>query len=248
MKIQSKFKDYYDYVGQRYGEDPDVVYARGKIKGAGPFEHDNCRFHWLERMRCDEKAKTLYSIELIVAGEWIFPLVKMDKRFSGENSQIETTHSGLNADQLYWITGHDPKALSKRYAARNARWPKWGSREREWDDFHEALTNFAEKLRGLQEKLGAPVFRVGLVPNADGGSQRGIYEHVPILADYGIPAAVSPEQMWQNIYGCFTNRLRKNPDKEVPVEVSNDTKIAKAGFDLKTSFRHPVNQKKVKKR
>ena len=38
----------------------------------------------------------------------------------------------------------------------------------------------------------------------------------------------------------MNNVLRKSPDKEPPVTIGNDDRIEAAGFDLKTSFRHPI--------
>jgi hypothetical protein len=236
MKIRSKFKDYYDHVGQRFGEDPDVVYSRGRIKSEG-YEVDPPRyrgrhmtsgrssFHHYLRPRDSQRDRTLYSLELLAAGELVFPVVRMAQRTSDDVNRVVSgvvSYRHLDEPTLQWIQGYSPDN-------------KYYDEELLWHIFHEELTKFRPNLEKAQVDLQAPVFLYG---------EKGIYERVPILREHGIPALVSAQQMWQNVYSIIVNRLRKNPDKAPPVAISERDRIVKAGFDLKTSFRHPVNPKK----
>ena len=63
---------------------------------------------------------------------------------------------------------------------------------------------------------------------------------MPNLGELNFGRMIPAEQMWQDIRATITDVLRPNPDRAPPVEISNEDKIHKAGFDGKTSFRHPV--------
>jgi hypothetical protein len=243
MKIQSKFKDYYDHVGHLYGEDPDVVYARGRVEPVtadelfkytpdrGRYGHilggrsSRVGLHDLME-REDEKTGKRYAMELIFAAELAFAVVEVNtpgRPHSGE--EIWTSaYQALDLPMLKWLTNNKYKPWL---------WEKKNALE--WDVFLEALATFRkEKIEPLQVRLKAPVLHVTV---------EGVVEKVPVLKDFGIASLVPPEQLWQQIYSFFVNRLRHNPDKAVPVQLDNNRRVEKAGFDLKTSFRNPINPK-----
>jgi hypothetical protein len=230
MKIRSKFKDYYDFVGRRYGEDPDVLYNRGSIPskdykvdpGRGRYPSTFASY-WM-KSRESVPDRTTYQLEILVAGELIFPVVRMITRNSHPVYELPDTVAYRHLDQptLHWLHGSS----------------KYEKEERIWKSFSEALEKLRPKLREAMVKLQAPVF----LYRAD-----GIDTRVPILSDFDIPSRIRPEDMWQNIYSVHQNVLRPNPDKMVPVQISEKDRIVKAGFDLKTSFRNPVNPKPRKK-
>lgn len=105
-------------------------------------------------------------------------------------------------------------------------------------EFSDVLSD-SEKT-SLLYHVGVPVFtisRVERTPNP-GWVKITVDGNIPILKDLGISKLITAEQMWQSIYHCITNVLRKNPDKQPPVTVSNQERIWASGFDEKMSFRH----------
>jgi len=93
-----------------------------------------------------------------------------------------------------------------------------------------------------QRVVGAPVFMIdGIHWGYDSQHRKQpiikVSPEIPITRDYGVPAVCSAEQMWQSVEHVITSVLKKSPDLEPPLKISNDEKIIAAGFDIKTSFR-----------
>lgn len=96
--------------------------------------------------------------------------------------------------------------------------------------YSDFVDRFDSNLVEIHKQLKQPVFLVD--------QYRNIIDRVPRLGDYDyFTKNFIPEQMWQNIYSFISNVIRENPDTKPPVEISNNDKIHKAGFDIKTSFR-----------
>lgn len=206
MKIQSRFKDYYDHISHRFGADPNVVYVRRPFSGIDvSIQLVDSHF-----FRSTLKDETYRSMEFVVAGPHVFPVIR---------SYLKNTVSILNKD-------HDP-FLKKNWRG---------------DDVELPSLPGVKKLQALVKEVGQPVFYVRRNPRGN----LSLLHDIPILKDIGLPGIISPEQMWQDIYSTITNVIRPNPDKAPPVEVDNLHKIYAAGFDPKSSFRHPVNLKKLK--
>ena len=241
MKIQSKFKDYYDHIGRLYGEDPGVVYVRGKVPGFGDLKYGRGDNPFPRFTKESVKDKITCDVEYIIAGEMFFSVVRSLARWTDSHTQntvYQETYELFNRLYFDWFNGN-------HYAYTNpVRKSLTLINERDWHRFQDTLadTSFKKKIRALTVKAGVPVFKVSYLID---GSLR-IEEHTPILASHCIPSVIGPGGMWQNIYSTMTGVLRKDPDKEVPVKLSNESRIHKAGFDLKSSFRHPVNKKKNK--
>lgn len=244
MKIQSKFKDYYDFIGQRFGQEPSVVYVRGKVLGWGALKEASVYsrvWRWFDTpFREDEKARTTHCLVYVIAGDYVIPVVRSRKKVDGvegEPSTTLTTHAPLDRRMFNWLNKKgDNTRLARRY--RNDEWDT-----NNWDRFRDRLHNldFKTSVRKAIVKAQAPVF---VISGRNGHLQ--IEEHTPILKDYGVASLYPASMMWMNIYQVITDVLRPNPDKAVPVQLKQEDRIVKAGFDLKSSFRHPVNKKKVK--
>lgn len=224
MRIQSRFRDYYDFISHRFGQQPDVVYVRDKIKETNvlfPTGRSSRVLPHASRMLIDGARG---HIDFVVAAQRVVPLyVVRDQTFDVETNQYNP------ATVTYEWLGPQHKRLVKAFHE---------------DSFDQLLSlRTPKRLPDLIRAVGAPVFYVT--------DQQGDYviinERVPVLKDLGFPAHIPPEVMWQEIFSTLTDVLRKNPDKEPPVMLSNNDRIHAAGFDLKSSFRHPVNQKKPKK-
>lgn len=224
MRIQSKFKDFYDFVSHRFGADPDVVYerknglettvSRKMFTDANTFRNTFSEYAWGGPRGKGKRQIWVgsdYEMQFVVAGTYCFALAKHK---SSVTVPLSNTH-----DPFLVKDHRDYTTRSNRPLRPSLPTPK--------------------ELEALVRIVGTPVFL------ARGWNDKRreiqIYNDVPVLADLGIPALVTPEQMWQSIYSTIINVLRSNPDKAPPVQVAEKYRIEGAGFDLKTSFRHPVN-------
>jgi hypothetical protein len=209
MKIQSKFKDYYDTISYKFGQDPDCIYNRGPLpedKLTIPYSiQNNFPHNWLYTDHT--RYMVYYNLCFVVAGPHVVPFLEINGKYFKLGPQHEYL---LNTD--------------------------WYGRP-----VYPAMPN-EQETKDLIKLVGAPVF---MVRNRERDNLY-IEQKVPILKDLGFANIVPATQMWQDIYSTLTTVLRKNPDKEPPITVSNDERIEAAGFDLKTSFRNPIN-KKVKR-
>ena len=231
MRIISKFKDYYDHVGHRYGEDPMVTFTRGKTT---PLAKE-VRAHQCFESRRDDRTRTEYEAQIVVAGAHVFPMVQAWTRGNDFMGQPTSTvgYRPLDKAMLHWLVSGGSYGYKSKYY----------NEDYDWKEFSQWLDKLKSKLPEMMRECGSPVFKLHRVSHY----RVNVAEHVPILKDLGIAAVVTPEQMWQDIYMAITTHMRPNPDKAPPVEISERDKIVKAGFDLKTSFRDPVNQKPKKK-
>ncbi len=221
MRIQSKFKDYYDYISHRFGADPDVLYIRDRVPRTVVEWSDEETLCDTIKQPYDLSTQTSRSIRFLIAGPHTLALLDThvsgdDRRLPGDWTEpLSPAHDGL---------------LRTDWRGRVPVRPQLPS---------------GALLEDLIRLVGAPVFVVdsGLDRTSSGRRRLQIEDHVPILQDLGLPALVPAEQMWQGIYSTLTNVLRDSPDKAPPVTVGEKYRIEAAGFDLKTSFRHPVNPK-----
>lgn len=211
MTIQSRWKDYYDYIGFLYGQDPETVYVRKPLTETIFLDCPTAKafpaFQYIRGLDC-------YKFEYLVAGTYVFPIIH-----TARHSSWERDHK---------VTLED---FRKDFFETTCKW---------YRDYYQhvfepncGVSN--ETLADTIRTVGQPVFLV--CPHPHDSENLYVDCKIPVLADQGIPALVPPEQMWQGIYGTLTNVLRKNPDKAPPVQLSNESRIQKAGFDLKTSFR-----------
>lgn len=222
MRIVSKIKDYYDHVGHRYGSDPGCTYVRGLFqetdfdlaRGETPGALFLGKLHRADLLNLD--------LSMIVAGLHAFPVIGNEY---GSPATFEVFDEGRHGHMLATLR----EVGSRGDAPQRPQVPG------------EAA------LKNLIRAVGAPVFRIRLVDMhwPKGWQREGCWrvrvdQKVPILQDCGVASLVSAEQMWQSIYMVLTSVLRRDPDKEPPAKIGNQDRIEAAGFDLKTSFRHPV--------
>lgn len=235
VKIVSKFRDYYDFISNRYGADPTCVYMRGKVPGAcaitKDWNHKNAHPFDQHERKVDEA--TIWNVQYIVAGESVFPVLEV--RSKSDDPDVSALQGDnciyrlLDKETFEHIVGNKRRHYDKKIT---------------WDNLLSSFEtpSFKKAIKAITIKAGVPVFRVTMCNASD----CRIEELTPILKDFGIPSACAPEVMWQGIYTTMTSVLRHDPDKAVPVKLANDARVEKAGFDLKTSFRHPVNVKKTR--
>lgn len=215
MVIQSKFKDYYDYVAHQYGGgDPRIVYPRKRIENT-KVEMSECMLPSLTQVTSwytTDQNPLQFAFLIAIATPYL--LVRA----------ASYRWKGLDG---YRIT--DPRTLDAR---RHHSW--WSLVQ--WEFISQPSTNLLE----LSRLVDAPVFVVTDInwhSRKDGVTVQ-IDELCPVLKEVGMPALISPEQMYQQLAYFMGNTMHPSPDTQPPVEVSNRDKILAAGFDLQQSFRH----------
>jgi hypothetical protein len=214
MVIQSPFKDYYDYVAHRYGGgDPRIVYRRKRIENT-EVEMRECilpDFEQVTSLYTSDEKPLQFAFLVVAAAPYLLV------RAAGYQWK------GL---EEYRIT--DPRVLDLK-RPRYWRPPSW-----------RLIGQPSANLLELSRLVGAPVFVVtgNNLYSPRGGAIIQIDELCPVLKKLGMPALISPEQMYQQLAYFMGNTMHPSPDTRPPVEVSNRDKIVAAGFDLRQSFRH----------
>lgn len=221
MVIQSKFKDYYDYVAHRYGGgDPRIVYLRKRIENT-KVEMQKCILPDLEQVTSwyttDEKPLE-FAFLIALAAPYLLVRAASYRWKELEGYRICDPHMLDSQKHDYWL--------------QHRRWiPPF-----QWKSIGQPSTNLLE----LSRLVDAPVFVVtDINPRwpKDGVTIR-VDEFCPVLKEVGMPALIPPEQMYQQLAYFMGNTMHPSPDTRPPVEVSNCDKILAAGFDLRQSFRH----------
>lgn len=216
MIIKSKFKDYYDHIAHIYGGgDPKVVYDRKPFVNPTAGSVVSYFLH-------DTKAKLSvvpryfdkmdFSISFLVVAGQEYVLVT--------NKKLET--SVLNKNR-------HPEVF--QYFSRYSR------------GFYANQRATNSDLITLSRELNSPVFiyhNLGYDFRVRKHAHVYVEKNIPRLSEIGFASIVPPEQVYQDIAYFLGNVIHESPDTAPPVEVSNKDKILQAGFDLKTSFRHPV--------
>lgn len=233
MRIQSKFRDYYDFISHRYGQDPQIVYERKpltvtSVPASALDSEARAAIGIPDVRRRVVDADRWYCGASIVAGRYVFPFLR---RCAARGDRWEMADEDNPAHRKALTEEWQDKLGKRRWWRRSDRGPLVPTR-----------TPPEEPLYRVIRAVGVPVFAVTEMR----WGELLLSERVPVLADHGIPALVSAEQMWQNLFHVLSNVLRTSPDKEPPCTVGNEDRIEAAGFDLRSSFRHPVNVKKVR--
>lgn len=226
MVIQSKFKDYYDYVAQQYGGgDPKIRYVRKRIKEG----YDERTGGWLLAVQMDSSP--------------VQDPDSMTNYYNASNNLLEFAFLAV-AGKPYLLS-REHKDYGWRdldgYAITDVATVRDGSRylrRRDWSFLGEEDSRLIE----LSRKVGAPVFVIDRLSRnwRRDGYTIGVDPLCPILKDLGMASLVPAEQMYQELAYFMGNTMHPSPDVKPPVEVSNRDKILAAGFDLKQSFRHRV--------
>jgi hypothetical protein len=230
--IQSPFKDYYDFVANQFGGgDPRIVYVRKRLT---PQKNNGNKIY-----------ESNFEIEI----EGGSPLVDLTSWFCGDQQETQTVFLVVAA-KLYRMT--QPKNGMYRSYFTNVNNYKVQSPEETAEDIKKRRYRWARHsftygieqpfLVDLSRQIQAPVF---VVREAHGLWKSlktciTIAGQCPILQVVGMPTLIPPTRMYQDLAYFVGNTLHNTPEQQPPVEVTNEQKILKAGFDLKQSFRQRV--------
>lgn len=240
MRIISKQHDFYDFVSA-YGVDMSVVYNR-QIKSMGIddknlVQRSDTLYYEFER---DERAAwrgprvSLHSVVVMICGD----VKKFYYRTDMPSSPFLDADSAMKLEpqmSRYPIGSSLRKLSNKRYS---------------WWFGNDEINYDVEK---IHEKYGSPIliFGVDYVPSTAGmggnyssarteGSTfskisfdtRSVIIDGPVLATMGLASFYDPMEIWANLEMWFSSNNTKID------EISDKSKIKKAGFDYKSSFRN----------
>lgn len=233
MKIISKFKDYYDHFSNIHGTDDKIVYLRqdGKAK-------ETC----VKVDKSNIKVVIGQQNKLINSNTYYFQyLVVCGKLYLLTSAYPQTFPNLPYTFKL--ITNDEFKHVRSRVFSKS-----WINQLKEED-----LIGYQDDfLIELSKIVGLPVFTYKVIFNYDDevkGLPNGakidsnkvylkINETCPNLSEMGLTKHYPADQLYQDISYFISNILNESADTNPPVELGDDCKIVKHGFDLKKSFRH----------
>jgi hypothetical protein len=240
MIIQSKLKDYYDFVAHIYGGgDPKNTYIRDyvipdKVLSDGSKDQVFETFYEREaELRLPheyDRADGLrqYFTGIVVAG------------------RVYVVTRGYKEPQwVYADQGYTPEIAEPWKIAT------WGDLAKKRKDLYKqsepdyflegnkperVICSRAEKREAvhLSKRLQVPVFRF----DTTNRGHTEVYGRCPLLKDFGIPAALPPEQAYQEISMFRMSVINQSPDSMPRAEMTNVQKVESHGFDKRISFRH----------
>ena len=232
MKIQSKFKDYYDYVEYLYsqeGGDPSNTYVRKELTQTDHLD-SSCVYVNVNETDNIPDVPSRRTYEEILP--WIFKWCSV----CGELYLLVSKESSTPDWRL--ITEDHPSLRMVHSSHR--RWFEEVKME-------DILSVPNKSCVSVSRQLQIPVYVIETtqshpwlrVSGHKKSSQVVVSREIPNLGKLGFASLIPAEQMYQNI-SMFLASLRDSPDSAPPVNVSDKDRLTQKGFDAKISFRGKV--------
>lgn len=238
MKIQSRVKDYYDYVAHIYGGgDPKNTYVRDYIipdqvsDASDKFEETETlrepEFEmWVpsDYERHDNRQQQFFGIA--VAGKvYVVTRAHKDPIWNYGNKAYE------GGETEPWQIARWGDTRRPRKFHRYSQLDKEREQQHDDSDFVQCGVKVANAV-SVSKKLNAPIFKF----DCDRGTR--VYGRYPLLSEYGIPAVLPPEQAYQEISMFRMSVINQSPDSMPRADMTNVQKVESHGFDKRISFRH----------
>jgi hypothetical protein len=234
MQIQSRFKDYYDYVPFLNGGsgDPKIFYDRPRF---------------LLTSIEDEPSHIDFKVP---AGFFPLRLPSVGQFLSLTNEKWEWVLRWVCVAGNFYLSfdRHSKDANSESFSLLSEGDPCFKDFQKMTQRMHhgrEYLVTLKEVLKGkpsfnlvqLSREVGSPVFFID-TPFSKGSQKLArVPNETPILKNLGFSKVVPPTQMYQDISYFVGNTLNESPDLSPPEKVSDSVRLVQRGFDPKTSFR-----------
>jgi hypothetical protein len=234
MKIQSRFKDFYDYVAHIYGGgDPKNPYIRDiiipdKVTPGGDKFEETAMYREPEfelwtpgDYQLEDGAMQQFFGISVVGKVYIVTRAHKEGTWSYANNRYE----GGYTDPWKIATYGD---LSKRQLRAYRQSIPQG---REPHDVIRCGVPYPEAV-ALSKRLKAPVFKFECYHGTR------VYGRYPLLSEFGIPSVLQPEQAYQEISMFLMSVINESPDSMPRTQMTNVQKVESHGFDKRISFRH----------
>ena len=242
MKIISNYKDYYDYLSYQYGVEEDMIYHRQSLTPIDIDEEELCFISYKDKnpfdlkfninnKRCYETRDKFCEIDtIIIIGVYHHIVNEKDKLSGNVSMRICKNRDVYNKNMWRLKYGDEPYWW----------YPEKENRKLLEDDNQKLFTktenfSFDSYLCNLHFMLKQPVLWRW---TEDKNGQKKIA--IPNLSSIkGFSGWYPPETLYRDLYNFFTI-LKSREKKEEFIEIDDNSKLQKHGFDKKTSFRHPV--------
>ena len=220
MRIISKFRDYYDHVGEIYGKDPMIIYDRRPLSRSSHLMNDIISIEWddeslkMPQIYIDKEHNSLSFKWIILAGKYY--MIWNDSR---ESNSFKVY---LKGESEYLDNFLKPKYYSRKRPEKIYT-----------GFFHHSLVEISRLIK-------SPVFLIDSIQRNTARSDKVIIKinsRIPVLSDYGFSRIISPFDAFHDIEYFLSNVMQISPDAAPPVEIEDKYRIQQHGFDLKTSFR-----------
>ena len=255
MLIISNFKDYYDRILDKTGIDKKVIFYRKNLRETEFKQKLNFDVEPDYRRhtgpRCAYRALSICGKRYFIKTNDDYPgsftyfprwsdfhlITKKDL----EDDESFVTIAGF-VDDGWWYNDKSEGVINfsgRRRIKRSEGTPRIKKKDKDkeeridyiFNNLHGILDN---GLIEIHKKLGVPIFAI---TGSGRLNQVHLHDQSPVLKDIkGIQALLDPLQLFNDISFFIANTLT-NCNPEI-VQISNNDKIVKAGFDLKTSFRN----------
>ena len=240
MIIISKFKDYYDFIIDKYGRDEKIILDRRIILNnvINIDVRENIKFRFLKPNILPPYKnydKQICFKFLVICGK-IYIVKGLFHKTQETNIQWDTfslmTFEDLEDKKIMkefinLIVFEDFGYFEKIKLIKN----NYKNHEKFKRFFNNEEYNYMIE---ISKKINRPIFMIDFF-NINQNTLT-VYFKVPILEKIkGISGILPPDKIYQDLSYFIGNVL--TDQKEIH-EPSNKTKIVKAGFDLKTSFRN----------
>lgn len=220
MRIVTGFKDYYDGVCRSDGDHRTTLVRKSVThRVASPAHGSN-----LAQLFRD------YRMAIFFADKW-YPGYAIPGDYDVRTGIKSPTRYIYDADTAC-------QGITSKWAVDSIQ-----SFFRSFDNPNEALTEIADKYGPICLLRCLKVGDGEYIEDASVAYRTFVVEQNPKLEPLGFASVLPPQMAYMALYKYLCN---KGGDKPIP-EMSNDTKIELAGFDLKTSFRKPKSGKRNRK-
>lgn len=229
MKIISKFKDYYDYMLEKYGIDNKIIFNRNIIKKTLSIKPSTLHCIYSMKPVCEYKILVICGKIYVIKIKIIYDKNKERLNNCVKNSDFSLlTREDLEDDKIFNEVSQMLQYIIKESDIKN--------KEKKKDLFYYKLMNgnFSPAMVDISIDINAPIFIINGWTNRN--SSINIEEYVPKLMDIKGISGILPAETIFNDIAFFISNVLTNRKKDV--SISNKDKIIKGGFDLKTSFRN----------
>lgn len=223
MRIISKYADYYDWV-QCYGIDKTLTYVRHFNSESIDFKFE---YHYPHHHSYYDAPQQRASVGIIGFCGKIYPYVVTFTSTTVKSKNIYLSNTPKYSDiKVHYTKETLPTSSGYLTTYFNNNYSKYVAI---FDTLEAPI--FAFKPVNFNLKTGKVV---DTVEHNNINSTVGGFLVNPILAEYSFQNVVSAESAYQQIAEYLAARKANN---QIEAPVSDHTKIVRAGFDIKTSFR-----------
>lgn len=263
MNIISPFKDYYDFLAYTYGVDKNITYNRQCFVDVEHLQIQNTAYTTgASSTPCInlELTSDVYDVPTYIKSgpfghKYSYDFVHKNVLYKFHHILvlgslflcIEQTYPEklpfFRIAKFQDVLMYQEQQITKSRKFRNFELHA-DTLYRNNKGFTVRVDNYKDRILKMHKALGIPIIS-GIVSDPRTNIIYKVYQ--PNLSQIqGFGGIVTPHELYQQLTNFFVE-LKGNTDLDPPVVVDNNSKIQKHGFDTKTSFRHPVNIRKLKR-